>query len=1649
MDDVKKGYNAARNSAIAHNNALKQQTLGAKAATVAMKALSIAGNMIAMWAITKVVELAVKKFDELAHSAEHCKERVDELMSSYKSAIDTANSNAKKVEELADKYESLSKGVNDLGENVSLTTDEYKEYNSIVNEIADMFPTLVKGYTDEGNAILNLKGNVEQLRDAYREAQQEAYNMLIVSGKDSDGNDIITNYQNQVNSNEPWWTQTSSYFDGEGGAKDAIDIITKLTGALTPDEFRETYNQLYEEYENIWYSDKIQNALKSSGFEALSHAPKWSEITADDLANVRHSARATVQTLNAEIELALKDVETLANAYLMTNEDYVKLDEQSKNAASIIVNSLNTNIASGFASKEDVGAYVDKIVQTILTNTDVKNAMIGLFTMNTTDMPIDDVANLVNQYIRTISSILEEDSHELKIRLGFDDIDALEDNYLTMLNDVAKRVSGIEIFDPRYVTEEQSLKYNEIYHKIDEFAKQYSINTQDEIAAFRKALDEANYDIEKAFEDYLATEVTEEAPKFFTQLNNSKDSLDKFQSSVKSAYDAYATLLSGNYSSNELLDSIQAINQAMSDIGSEIQWESMLGGGIGLAQVQEVLEREFQKYAESIGIDDTVFSNMLANIINTQKASAQLEELNDQIDSLQSAYSDLTDIVDTYNETGYITFDQLQKLLEMEPQYLSCLIDENGQLQLNEQSMAALAEQRLIDARAQAVNQAIVELGELAYKDERVALEESTEAFRDEIDILADYNESLAAAIAETSVMTTEISNLNAAIRGAEANGASDDQINAVLDNLETKWKLIDKVMDQAKNGGIGSVMKSSSSKSSSSKDFEETFDWIETAIDRIERSISNLDLKASSVYRSWSERNSNLKAELLDVKKEMDIQASGYNRYMQQANSVGLSEEWANKVRNGQIDINSITDKALAEQIKSYTEYYEKAIACQDAVESLRESVSKLYETAFDNIVSQFDSIVSVIENSKSMLDEQINQSEERGYIANVAYYEALIKVEQKNIEQLTKERTSLQSALADAISNGAIAEGSAEWADMQQKINDVTLSIEQANTAMIKYGNSIRDIQWQIFDLIQDRISRISSESDFLINLLSYDKQYDDRGQLTDTGMSTVGLHGMNYNVYMAQADKYAQEMLRINEELAKDPNNLELYNRKAELIELQQESIIAAENEKQAIIDMVEEGINLELDALKELIDTYTDVLDAQKDLYDYQKNIAKQTEEIASLQKQLSAYEGDLSEEARQKVQQIKVSLENAQKDLQQTEMDKYFENSKKSLNDLYQEYELALNQRLDNIDALIADMIASSNANAGMISDTLSSKADSVGYYLSESMEDIWNTNTGSMLDALAMYDSNIMGGFAEVNTSVGEVIRGVTETVSGIGNVNTTINNAINSVTGNMQAILDKLSAISTMQSYSAASSYYGGSGGTGTSSSGSSGSGSSGSGLSGSGGSGGSGFFIYKKDNYAKGSLNIQTSIIDRLKYHDFDSSFSARSSYYNKMGFSGTYTGTDSQNIQMLNWMKLNGYKNGVYNLKRDELAWTQEGGKAEVILNPDGSITRPDGSVLTPLKQGDSVLNADATKNLYSFMNNPQAFVRSMGLSNIPVPQNTRQNTISNDIQLTIELPNVQNYEQFKYALQHDKQFEKVVQAMTTERAAGGSSLKKYNI
>lgn len=119
-----------------------------------------------------------------------------------------------------------------------------------------------------------------------------------------------------------------------------------------------------------------------------------------------------------------------------------------------------------------------------------------------------------------------------------------------------------------------------------------------------------------------------------------------------------------------------------------------------------------------------------------------------------------------------------------------------------------------------------------------------------------------------------------------------------------------------------GSSSGNSSSVSDAAKEFKERVDWIEIAIDRLERAIDTLDLKASSTYRSWSERNQNLTSEISKVTDEINLQQRGYNRYLQQANSVGLDASWQEKVKNGEVNIETLTNEDLKNKIDEYQQW-------------------------------------------------------------------------------------------------------------------------------------------------------------------------------------------------------------------------------------------------------------------------------------------------------------------------------------------------------------------------------------------------------------------------------------------------------------------------------------------------------------------------------------------------------------------------------------------------------------------------------------------------------------------------------------------------------------------------------------------------------
>lgn len=838
------------------------------------------------------------------------------------------------------------------------------------------------------------------------------------------------------------------------------------------------------------------------------------------------------------------------------------------------------------------------------------------------------------------------------------------------------------------------------------------------------------------------------------------------------------------------------------------------------------------------------------------------------------------------------------------------------------------------------------------------------------------------------------------------------------------------KINDLNNNSGGGSGGKGGSGggsgggSDSAAEKYSEQIDWIEKAITRIEEGIQSLSTLASSTYAKFSDRNKNLLLQMEQIRNEITLQQQAAQRYLAQADAVGLSDDWKKKVQQGAVDIETITDESLKNLIDEYDSWYTKYRECTINLVSLSDDFSAAYKAAFDLIVSEFDTVISQFEAKSSRLNEYISQMETQGYLVGETYYKALIQNEQARIATLQQEADKLTESLNNAVANGDIKEGSETWAEMRDQINDVNQSILEANGSILEFNNSIRQLHWDIFDTIQDRISKITDESDFLIELMSNSDLFDDKGKMTNEGLATLGLRGVNYNTYMDEADKYAAEMKKIQAELANDPNNKELIERRYELLDLQQENILAAEKEKQSIKELIKDGIEKELDSLQSLIDKYNDAISSQKDLYDYQKDTKSQMEDIASLQKQLLAYTNDDSESGRLNRQQLSTQLKDAKENLEETQYDRYISDQSKMLDSLYTDYEQTLNARLDNLDSLISSCIDTINANKESINQTLGTVTGNVGYTLTTEMSNIWGTD-GSFTKVVSKYNTDAAGRFTTLQTAIDKIVVAVQEMAKASEEkAKEDVKETETKIPTTTPEPTPAPSTPSTPSTPEPSTPVTGSGNGTPevgdvvtyT----------------------GQYMFSSRGANPA-GSENAgipNAVVIDRIQP---DSRWWHPTHPYHIRPASNP-----NGDYGWVSLDQLKGYKSGTSGINKNQYAWTQENGVPEAIIRPS------DGAIMTPLMKFDSVLNGKATQNLFKLTNNPEKFYRENMISgsNSGTSSNTYGN-VNVEQQFNITVAGVTNYEEFVSKMQKDNKFEKLVQSMTLDVLKGKSTIGKYSI
>ncbi len=899
--------------------------------------------------------------------------------------------------------------------------------------------------------------------------------------------------------------------------------------------------------------------------------------------------------------------------------------------------------------------------------------------------------------------------------------------------------------------------------------------------------------------------------------------------------------------------------------------------------------------------------------------------------------------------------------------------------------------------------------------------------------------------------------------------------------------------------GGGGS---SSGSDNKLQEDTKETFDWIEVKIKRLEEAVSRLDEIAGSTYNNWTKRNKALRDEIGKLTEEIEAQEHAQKRYLENANSLKNSnvnikpteeesgskkqyqydlgkynaaeKEWNSGkyqklIREGKLgkdDIERIQNKYLVELINQYTELYQKSVDAGVAANTLRETRKSKYAEQFNNIKAEFEGIISLFEDASTIIDKQIERTEEHGYFVASNYYKKQKELTEKVLADQRSEYAKLVKARDEAVEQGKIDKYSEEWYTMTNDINAVEAAINDSATALVKFDNQLRQLKWDAFDYALGRLDMITTEAEFLNDLLNSQPLFEEDGNFTDRGQTSATLIGIQFDTAMKKAQEYGKAIKEVQADLAKDPNNKNYLEQQEELIKAQQDEIKNAKSLKEAYKDLASEGINKNLEFLQKLIDKYKESLSDAKDLASYQKTINEQTKNISSLERQLAAYAGDDSEEARATIQKLTQSLEDARNNLQETEWDKYISETNDMLDDMYEDYSELLNKRLDNIDELFTWGINDNNKNSENLQTTLNDVATQYGYDITSNFDKI----IGSGGTTISDFNQTFTDASASTLTVLGNIYNTILEMAKGTavqdkvineGNTGTEGSTDIGGATGKIAANTSKVEATKKKagwkkdsigwwyqnadgtypekkwekigdkwyyfndEGYMVSNAYQDGYW------------------LTGSGAWDGQKKAGWKKDKkgwwyqYANGSYPKKRFLQIDGKMYYFDEKGYMVTGEKTIQGQKYVF-GSDGAAIDQQDFTKVKkGYATGSSGIRSSQMAWTQENG-SEIIYRAT------DGAILTPLSRGDMVFTNDMSKALWNLAKNP-----SLARSSITLPSvNGTARTINNENEITLVLPNVTNYEEFKSALTKDPKFVNFVQATTIGQALGKGRLNRGN-
>lgn len=372
-------------------------------------------------------------------------------------------------------------------------------------------------------------------------------------------------------------------------------------------------------------------------------------------------------------------------------------------------------------------------------------------------------------------------------------------------------------------------------------------------------------------------------------------------------------------------------------------------------------------------------------------------------------------------------------------------------------------------------------------------------------------------------------------------------------------------------SSGSNTKSNSNSKSSESAEKSEELLDWIETLLSRTSRLT---ELATSAVDRAvgLANKQNALVNAVTKTQNEITTNQNAANKYFAQANSLGLAQGYVNKIKNGTLNIESITDDNLKDKISKYKDYYEKGLSAQDKVLDLQDKLNELYQKRLEIIEKEYDTIVEINDSLKDKLDAKISYNSAYGVANdnqdNIGSINKSIKAQEDTINQLTKKLDAYQKEVNSQITSGTLKKGSEDYRSAQKNLNDFTANIYKASQELIELKDKLVKLRVDAIQTIIDTFQRRSDKLDKYASLLEakdetvpesvYQERLDNNNDTIRKNQearaiwlkrqATEDVNSDNYKKYAEEIQKLDEstlDLLKDNEDLKNSIYSLRIKN------------------------------------------------------------------------------------------------------------------------------------------------------------------------------------------------------------------------------------------------------------------------------------------------------------------------------------------------------------------------------------------------------------------------------------------------------------------------------------------------------------------------